>query len=120
MIQKFKIFNTYGINEYHSLKKIILSGQLSGFIAAKSKEFKGGTYVKKFEKILKKYFNIKYVVTVNSWTSGLIASVAAINIEPGDEILVPTWTMSATASAILHCNAIPVFVDIDEVITIYL
>ena len=46
-------------------------------------------------------------------TSGLIAAVGAAGIEPGDEVIVPTWTMCASASAILAWNAIPVFADID-------
>ena len=57
------------------------------------------------------YFGVKYAVTVN-WTSGLIAAVGAIGIEPGDEVIVTPWT-SATATAILHWNAIPVFADIE-------
>jgi len=52
-------------------------------------------------------------VTVNSWTSGLTAAVGAVDIEPGDEVIVTPWTMCATATAILHWNAIPVFADID-------
>ena len=51
---------------------------------------------------------------MNSWTSGLIAAVGAIGIEPGDEIITTPWTMSATAMAILHWNAIPIFADIDR------
>ena len=43
----------------------------------------------------------------------LIACVGALDINPGDEIIVSPWTMSATATAILHWNAIPVFADID-------
>ena len=43
----------------------------------------------------------------------MIAAVGAIGIEPGDEIIVTPWTMSATATAILHWNAIPVFADIN-------
>jgi len=50
---------------------------------------------------------------VNSWTSGLIAAIGAIGIEPGDEVIVSPWTMSASATAILHWNAIPVFADIE-------
>ena len=59
------------------------------------------------------YFGVKFAVTVNSWTSGLVAAVGAIGIEPGDEVIVTPWTMSASATAILHWNAIPVFADID-------
>jgi dTDP-4-amino-4,6-dideoxygalactose transaminase len=43
----------------------------------------------------------------------LIAAIGAIGIEPGDEIIVSPWTMSASATAILHWNAIPVFADIE-------
>ena len=60
-----------------------------------------------------KHFNVKHAVTVNSWTSGLIAAIGAIDIEPGDEIIVSPWTMCASATAILHWNAIPVFADIE-------
>ena len=40
--------------------------------------------------------------------------MGAINIQPGDEVILSPWTMSACASAILHYNAIPIFVDIDK------
>jgi len=43
----------------------------------------------------------------------LIAAVGAIGIEPGDEVIVTPWTMCASATAILHWNAIPVFADIE-------
>ena len=46
--------------------------------------------------------------------SGLIAAVGAIDTEPGDEIIVSPWTMCASATAILHWNAIPVFADIEN------
>ena len=51
---------------------------------------------------------------LNSCTSGLIAAIGALDIEPGDEIITTPWTMCACATAILHWNAIPVFADIDE------
>ena len=57
---------------------------------------------------------MKYSIAVNSWTSGLICAVGAIGIEPGDEIIVSTWTMCASATAILHWNAIPIFADIEN------
>ena len=51
---------------------------------------------------------------MNSLTSGLIAAVGAAGVEPGDEVIVSPWTMSATATAILWWNAIPVFADIED------
>ena len=62
-----------------------------------------------------KKFNVKHAITINSWTSGLVCAVGALGVEPGDEIILPPWTMSASAMAILHWNAIPVFADIDPI-----
>ena len=111
---KFKTFNNIDLKEFQAAKKVIKSGILSGFVASNSKEFNGGKYVQKFERKLEKFYGVKYAITLNSWTSGLIAAIGALNIEPGDEIIVSPWTMSATATAIIHWNAIPVFVDIDK------
>ena len=86
---------------------------LSQFLGCWDPDFYGGPKVQEFERACEKYFGVKHVVTVNSWTSGLIAAVGAIGIEPGDEVVVPPWTMSASATAILHWNAIPVFADIE-------
>mgnify|MGYP001188333654 CR=1 FL=1 len=69
--------------------------------------------VQEFENECKSYFGVKHAITVNSWTSGLVAAVGAIGVEPGDEIIVTPWTMCASATAILHWNAIPVFSDIE-------
>ena len=63
-------------------------------------------------KMIVKNFKVKHAIAVNSWTSGLICSVGALDISPGDEIIVPTWTMSACATSILVWNAVPVFADI--------
>ena len=73
----------------------------------------GGAEVRAFEKKAAAYFGVRHALTVNSWTSGLIAAVGAIGVAPGDEVITTPWTMSATAMAILHWNAIPVFADID-------
>ena len=69
--------------------------------------------MQEFERQCEAYFGVKHAITVNSWTSGLIAAVGAIGIEPGDEVIVTPWTMCASATAILHWNAIPVFADIE-------
>lgn len=109
----FKRYNSIGMEEVQAAKQVIESGVLSQFLGTWSPDFYGGPKVQEFERQCEAYFGVKHVVTVNSWTSGLIAAVGAIGIEPGDEIIVTPWTMCATATAILHWNAIPVFADIE-------
>ena len=112
--RKFKQFNTYDNKEVKAAIKVVNSGKLSGFIADKSSAFYGGENVKKCEKAFQKYFNVKYAISVNSWTSGLICAVGALNIKPGDEIIVTPWTMTATATAIIVWGGIPIFSEIDH------
>ncbi len=113
--QPFKRYNAIGVEEVQAAQEVIESGVLSQFIGAWHPDFLGGPKVKEFEAQCASYFGVKHAVTVNSWTSGLIAAVGAIGIQPGDEVIVPPWTMCASATAILHWNAIPVFADIDPV-----
>jgi len=111
-----KPFNKYksiGNEEVDAAKKVIESGNLSEYVGSWGKNFFGGPKVLEFEKAVTNFFNVKHAVTVNSWTSGLVAAIGSIDIEPGDEVIVTPWTMTATATAILHWNAIPVFADID-------
>lgn len=112
---KLQPFNSIGEDEVVAASEVIRSGVLSAYIGAPGEGFMGGPHVKAFEAKAASYFGVKHVVAVNSWTSGLIAAVGAIGIEPGDEIITTPWTMAATATAILHFNGIPVFADIDPV-----
>ena len=61
------------------------------------------------------YMGVRYCIPVNSGTAALHLCVAGIGIEPGDEVIIPAFTFWATAAAVLHHNAIPVFVDIEPV-----
>ncbi len=110
----FKKYNSIGKEELRAVTKVMKSGNLSGYVADKSKNFYGGKYVKSFEDYLKKFYGVKFAITVNSWTSGLICMVGSLDVSPGDEIIVTPWTMSATVASILHWNCIPVFADINE------
>ncbi|MEM9500357.1 MAG: DegT/DnrJ/EryC1/StrS family aminotransferase [Pseudomonadota bacterium] len=112
--REFDAFRSMGRDEENAATRVIRSGVLSAYIGAPGEMFMGGTEVRAFEEKAAKYFGVKHALGVNSWTSGLIAEVGAIDIEPGDEIITTPWTMSATAMAILHWNAIPVFADIDR------
>ncbi len=108
-----KKFNRIGSEEIQAVNDVMESGVLSSFIGDWEPDFFGGKKVLEFEQAWSDYFEVKHSITVNSWTSGLICSIGALDIEPGDEIIVPTWTMAATASCVLVWNAIPVFADID-------
>jgi len=109
----FKRYNAMGSEEVEAAAAVVRSGVLSQFIGCWDADFYGGPKVQEFERACERHFGVKHAVTVNSWTSGLVAAVGAIGIEPGDEVIVTPWTMSASATAILHWNAIPVFADIE-------
>ena len=110
----FNVHNPIGAEEVNAAQKVVESGVLSQYLGVWDPDFYGGSKVQEFERYCEKYFDVKHAITVNSWTSGLIAAVGAIGIEPGDEVIVPPWTMCASATAILHWNAIPVFADIED------
>lgn len=112
---QFKPYTTLGSEEEKVVIDVMRSGNLSGFLGAPGSKFLGGPRVLQFEKAAATKFRAEYCVSFNSWTSGLIASVGSIpGLHPGDEIITSSWTMSATAMAILHWNAIPIFADIDS------
>jgi len=73
-----------------------------------------GPKVKKLEEALGKYTGIDDVLCVNSWTSGAMMILKWLGIKEGDEVIVPAYTYSATALAVLHCGAHPVMVDVDD------
>ncbi len=93
---------------------VLSSGVLSGFVANSGPNFLGGPKVKELEAAFCDYFGVKYAMTVNSATAGLHAAVAACGIGPGDEVIVPPYTMSASASAVLMQSAVPLFADIQD------
>jgi perosamine synthetase len=109
----FTRYNPIGSDEVEAAKQVVESGVLSKFLGCWDPDFFGGPKVQEFERKCEQYFGVRHAVTVNSWTSGLIAAVGAVGIEPGDEVIVSPFTMCASATAILHWNAIPVFADIE-------
>jgi len=77
--------------------------------------FMSGTQIEEFEKAFANYMGSKFAIAVSSGTAALHVSLAAAGIGAGDEVLVPPYTFVATATAVLHQNAIPIFVDIDPI-----
>ncbi len=66
-----------------------------------------------FEEEFAEFVGAEHAVAVNSATAGLHLAYEALGIGPGDEVLVPTWTFTATAEAVRYLSADPVFVDVD-------
>lgn len=66
-----------------------------------------------FQKQFAAYCGVKHAVAVNSGTSALHVALAAAEVGPGDEVIVPSYTFIATAMAVLQQNAVPVFADVD-------
>jgi dTDP-4-amino-4,6-dideoxygalactose transaminase len=73
-----------------------------------------GPKVKKFEADFAAYVGVKHAIAVNSCTAALELSLAALDIGPGDEVIVPTLTFCATANVVVHRGAAPVLVDVGE------
>ena len=73
-----------------------------------------GNFVKKFEDGIAKITKSKYVVSTNSGTSALHIACLLSDIKRNDEVLLPAFTFVASAHAIIYCDAIPHFIDIEE------
>jgi perosamine synthetase len=73
----------------------------------------GGRYVEQFEEAWAKRLNARHCLATANGTSALVIALAALDIGPGDEVLVPPYTFVATVNAVLLHHALPVFVDTD-------
>lgn len=73
-----------------------------------------GPKVKQLEDAFNAKYGFEASIGVNSWTSGAILVLRWLGVRPGDEVIVPAYTYSATALAVLHAGATPVMVDIND------
>ncbi|MDP4176908.1 MAG: DegT/DnrJ/EryC1/StrS family aminotransferase [Bacillota bacterium] len=110
----FPEYVTVGQEEIKAVERVIKSGKLSRFLGVWHEDFYGGEEIRKLESEWAEYFNVKHAIAVNSATSGLYCAVGASGAGPGDEVIVSPFTMTASATAALVYNAIPVFADIEE------
>ncbi len=72
-----------------------------------------GPRVEEFEQVFAAYVGAPHAVAVTSCTTALHLALLALDIEPGDEVIVPSMTFIATANTILHAGATPVFAEVD-------
>jgi len=103
-----------GESEINAVVNVLKSGKLSTFAASSGKLFFGGEKIREFEKRFAEYHGIKHAIAVNSATAGLHCALAACGVGPGVEVIVPSYTFTATATSVLHHNGVPVFADVDK------
>ncbi|HEY3175617.1 MAG TPA: DegT/DnrJ/EryC1/StrS family aminotransferase [Candidatus Polarisedimenticolia bacterium] len=73
-----------------------------------------GPRVARFEESFRGYIGARHALALNSCTAGLHLSLIAAGVGPGDEVITTPHTFAATANAIVHTGATPVFVDVDR------
>jgi hypothetical protein len=95
----FPRHRTIGYEEKEAVARVLDSGVLSKYLGVWHEDFFGGPEVRALEEEWAKFFGVGHAVAVNSCTSGLFCAVGAIGTEPGEEIIVTPYTMSATAVA---------------------
>jgi perosamine synthetase len=88
--------------------KYVTDGIESNWISSK------GEYIEKFEKSFSKFCNTKQGVSCVNGTAALHLALEALEIKKGDEIVIPSFTMIATANAVIYAGAKPVLVDSEE------
>ncbi len=98
--------------QYSSLRREIDEALIK---VAESQYFILGPEVENLEKSLASYLGAKHAIGVSSGTDALLLALMAIGINPGDEVIVPTFSFFATAGVVSRMNAVPVFTDIDPV-----
>ena len=100
--------------EKNNVLDVLNSQNLSTFIASPGKNFLGGKKIKEFEKKFAIYLDTRFAVAFNSATSALHAANVAVGVRPGEEVIVPPYTFTSTATSVLMNNGIPIFSDIDS------
>src|SRR5947207_2729094 len=73
-----------------------------------------GREITSFEHEFSDYIGTKYAVATNSGTTALHMAMKALNIGPGDEVIIPGYTFIAVAQAVLLCGGVPIFAYIDD------
>ena len=73
-----------------------------------------GSYIKTFEENFAKFIGVKHAITTTSGTAALHLALLALGIKKGDEVILPSHTMIASAAAVVYTGATPVLVDVER------
>ena len=97
-------------NQYLNIKEEIDNAIKS---TVNSTEFIGGENIEKFKLLLKEYLDVKYVIPCANGTDALQISLMALNLNQGDEIIVPAFTYVSTAEVISLLGLKPIIIDVE-------
>src|SRR3984893_18370547 len=104
--KRFDAWPTYTDKERQALEDVLTSHKWGG------QPFPG-KHGDAFGKAFAAFHTAKYGQAVNTGTVAIQAALKAIDIRPGDEVIVPAYTWEGTVGPVLLVNAVPVFVDVD-------
>lgn len=109
-------FELWGIEEQNEVNDVLETGILMryGFDGPRKEIWKS----KELENAICKRFGSKYAQLTSSGTSALTTAMAALGIGAGDEVILPSFTFVASFEAVLSVGAVPIFVDVDETLTL--
>jgi perosamine synthetase len=88
-------------------RELVLEALDSGWVSSI------GKYIDQFEANFARYCGTEYALAVSNGTTGLHLALAALGLQPGDEVIIPDLTFVATANAVAYTGATPVLADID-------
>ena len=91
-----------GEDEWQATRESLINGWLTS-----------GPKVREFEQLFAERHQVKYALAVTSATTALHLALVALNVGPGDEVIVPAFTWVSTANVVLYCGANVVFADVD-------
>ncbi len=100
----FPPWPVYGDEAKKAVIEVLDSGKTNYWAGPKGRQFQNEFAA---------YCGVKHAIAVNSGTSALHVALAAAEVGPGDEVIVPATTFIASATSVLNQNAVPVFADID-------
>jgi perosamine synthetase len=88
-------------------KELVLEALDSGWVSSI------GKFIDEFEVNFARYCGTKYALAVSNGTTGLHLALAALGLQPGDEVIIPDLTFVATANAVAYTGATPILADVD-------
>jgi len=106
----------FGKEEMEAVVEVMQSGYLFRYGSEKDPKFLHK--VSTLEKEFASYCKARYALATSSGTSSLLASVIALGLKPGDEIIVPAYTFVASYTSVIFAGIVPVLAEIDESLTL--